>query len=270
MTFSRNATSLTAAPLLEHLEELRLRIIYVVVFWAIGTGVAWVYHNQLFAFLRSPLDAHHLTAGTQVAVVALRLTDQLTTAFQISAFGGVALALPFIVYQIWAFVAPALTKTERRWGTPFILGVGFSFALGVVFADLVIFPYAVSFLLGGFLEGVSNNLTIAEYIGDVLMYLGMFGLLFELPITMYLLSKIGLLNPKLLSSLRRYAILGIFAASALLTPTTDLVNMLLMAVPMLGLYEFGIVLSAVAVKQNARARKDSEAAHSAGDIVDQQ
>ena len=243
------------APLLAHLEELRLRLIYAVVFWAIGSGIAWMYHNQLFKLLKAPFNSFIATGG-KGEIIALRLTDQLTTALQISLFGGIVLALPFIVYQVWAFVAPGLTKSERRWGGPFILGVGLSFGLGVAFAYYVILPYAVQFLLGGgFLEGVATQLTIADYIGDILMYLGIFGLVFELPITMYLLSKIGLVNPKFLSSIRRYAIFAIFAASAILTPTTDLVNMSMMAVPLVVLYEIGILLSGVAVRQNARARK---------------
>jgi Tat protein translocase TatC len=157
------------APLLAHLEELRLRLIYAVVFWAIGSGVAWTYHNQLFNLLRKPLDSFIATGG-KVTITALRLTDQLTTALQISLFGGIILALPFVVYQVWAFVAPGLTKSERRWGAPFILGVGFSFGLGAAFAYFVILPYATSFLLGGFLPDVTNNLTIAEYVNDILMH----------------------------------------------------------------------------------------------------
>ena len=255
------------APLLAHLEELRLRLIYAVVFWAIGSGVAWTYHNQLFNLLRKPLDSF-IASGGKVTITALRLTDQLTTALQISLFGGIILALPFVVYQVWAFVAPGLTKSERRWGAPFILGVGFSFGLGAAFAYFVILPYATSFLLGGFLPNVTNNLTIAEYVNDILMYLGIFGLLFELPITMFLLSKIGLLNPKLLSSMRRYAIFAIFAASAILTPTTDLVNMMMMAGPLIILYEIGIVLSGIAVRQNARARKVLEANRVEDDFQD--
>ncbi len=260
-------TGFKEAPLLAHLEELRLRLIYAVGFWAVGSGVAWAYHNQLFNFLRTPLDAF-IKSGGKVTITALRLTDQLTTALQISLFGGIILALPFVVYQIWAFVAPGLTKSERRWGAPFILGVGFSFGLGAAFAYFVILPYAVTFLLGGFLEGVSNTLTIAEYINDVTMYLGIFGLLFELPITMFLLSKIGILNPKLLSSMRRYAIFAIFVASAIITPTTDLVNMMLMAGPLVVLYEIGIILSGIAVRQNARARKVLEANRVEDDFQD--
>ena len=132
----------------------------------------------------------------------------------------------------------------------------------------MILPYATSFLLGGFLPNVTNNLTIAEYVNDILMYLGIFGLLFELPITMFLLSKIGLLNPKLLSSMRRYAIFAIFAASAILTPTTDLVNMMMMAGPLIVLYEIGIILSGIAVRQNARARKVLEANRVEDDFQD--
>ena len=254
MDSNSETTAFKEAPLLAHLEELRLRLIYAVVFWAIGSGVAWTYHNQLFNLLRKPLDSF-VANGGKADLIALRLTDQLTTALQISLFAGVVLGLPFIIYQIWAFVAPGLTKSERRWGAPFILGVGFSFGLGVAFSYFVILPYAVQFLLSGFFDSVKSTLTIAEYVDDVLMYLGIFGLTFELPITMFLLSKIGLVNPRFLSSIRRYAIFAIFAASAILTPTTDLVNMMLMAGPLVVLYEIGIVLSRIAVRQNARARK---------------
>jgi sec-independent protein translocase protein TatC len=239
------------APLLDHLEELRLRIIYALVFWGLGSSAGYYFRNQIIALLERPLNAF-VAGGGQAQVVAQRLTDPLMTVVMVSLFGGLVAALPFIVYQLWAFVAPGLTRQERRWGGPFILGLGFSFALGVCFAYFVILPYAIPFLLGGFLNGVTVFLSIGEYISDVVTYLGIFGLLFELPITLFLLTKVGLVNASMLRRVRRVAVLVIVTASAIITPTADPVNLALMAVPLWLLYEVGILLSALAGRQ-ARA-----------------
>jgi sec-independent protein translocase protein TatC len=248
-------TAFREAPLMDHLEELRLRVIYAMGFLVLGSGVAYAFRDRIVAFLEHPLRAFELSGG-KVEVVALRLTDQLMTVVQISLFGGLIVALPFIVYQIWAFVAPGLTRQERRWGAPFVLGMGLSFAAGVAFAHTVILPYTVQFLLGGFLDGVKTQLSIGEYMTDIVTYLAIFGLLFELPITLFLLTKVGLVNAQMLSGARRYAIVGITIFSAIITPTADPINLALMAVPLYVLYEIGIVLSRLAGQRQATLETD--------------
>lgn len=117
------------APLMEHLEELRNRILWALVAWAVMTGVAFVFRLELLALLERPLDIYNATAKIKADLQVLNITEPFVTSFKIAAFGGLALALPFIVYQIWAFISPGLYDHERRLAVPFLLGAGFSFAV---------------------------------------------------------------------------------------------------------------------------------------------
>lgn len=239
------------APLLDHLEELRLRIIYAVGFWMLGSGLAYNFRSAILDVLQRPLDPFR-AAGQRIDLITLSITEPLMTVFQVALFGGLIAALPFMVYQIWAFVAPGLTRQERRWGGPFVLGLGLSFGVGVAFAYFVVLPFAFKFILG-FLPGVTNQLSVGRYVSDTVTYLAVFGLLFELPITLFLLTKVGLVNAEFLVRNRRFAVMLIVVASAIITPTADPINLAIMAVPLYVLYEFGIVLSKVAGRQNRAA-----------------
>jgi sec-independent protein translocase protein TatC len=244
----RNASGSTPTretSLLDHLEELRFRVIYASIAWLIGSSVAYFFRDRLFTLLSGPLQAFTANGG-HVEVVALRLTDQLVAAIQMAMLGGLVLAFPMVAYQFWAFIAPGLTRGERRWGGPLVLGLNLAFALGLAFAYVVILPVALQFLLGGFLAGVKTQLSIGEYIGDVVSYLAMFGLVFELPLVLWLLARIGIITSSLLVQYRRHAVVGIVALSAIVTPTVDPVNLALMAGPLWLLYEIGIVFARLA------------------------
>lgn len=235
-------------PLLDHLEELRWRIIYSCVAWVVGAVVAYNFRGLLMTLARHPLDAY-VNSGHPVVIASLSVTEPIVVVVQLATFGGLALALPFIAYQLWAFVAPALTRTERLWAAPFVVGLGGSFALGIAFAYMVILPNAIPFMLG-FLPGVTNLLSVGRYFSDVTMYLGIFGVVFELPVTLFLLAKIGLVTATQLRRWRKAAILTITAVSAVITPTPDPVNLALMAVPLVLLYEVGIVLAGFARRES--------------------
>ena len=245
------STSFREAPILDHLEELRLRIIYAVAFWLAGSSLAYAFRDRILEALKGPLNVF-MAQGNPVEVITLSVTEPLVTVLQIALFGGLIVALPAIVYQVWAFVAPGLTRAERRWGGPFIVGLGLSFGVGAAFAYFVVLPYALPFMLG-FLPGLKAFLSVGQYITQMVTYMSVFGLVFELPITMYLLTKVGLVNATMLSSVRRPAILVIVVASAIITPTADPINLALMAVPLYVLYEVGIVLSRFA----GRGRKEA-------------
>ena len=114
------------APLMEHLEELRSRLIWAIAAWGVFTAVAFTFRVQILEALRRPLDAYNATAEVKAELIVLNITEPFLVAFKVAAFGGLALALPFIVYQVWAFIAPGLFASERRLAVPFILGAGFS------------------------------------------------------------------------------------------------------------------------------------------------
>ena len=253
-----NTEQFKEAPLLDHLEELRLRIIYAVAGWLVASVGGWFLVDPIYKALEKPIEIYKKTGGS-IQVVTQNVTDKVMIPFQIAAFAGLVIALPWVAYQLWAFVAPGLTRSERRLGGPFVLGLGLSFALGVTFAYFVIIPAAIPFLLGfGPLADVPTILPLGNYIVTVTLYLGVFGLFFLLPLTMYLFGRIGLVSARFLSEYRRHAIMVILVASAVITPTIDPLNLGLMAGPLWLLYELGIVF--VRIAQRGRAAELEAAA----------
>ncbi|MGK0619637.1 twin-arginine translocase subunit TatC [Meiothermus cerbereus] len=230
------------APLMEHLEELRNRLIWAIVSWAVMTAVAFTFRVQILEALRRPLDAYNKSASLKAELIVLNITEPFLTAFKVAAFGGLALALPFIVYQIWAFIAPGLYPHERRLAIPFILGAGFSFALGALFAYFVLLPFAVPFLLGFLGDVVTPQISIGMYMGQVVTFLAVMGILFEMPVVSFLLAKLGMLSSRFLISNWRIAVVLLITLAALITPTVDVVNLSLVSIPLMVLYGFSILL----------------------------
>jgi len=230
------------APLMEHLEELRSRLIWAIASWAAMTVVAFTFRVQILEALRRPLDAYNERATLKAELIVLNITEPFLTAFKVAAFGGLALALPFIVYQIWAFIAPGLYEHERRLAVPFILGAGFSFALGALFAYFVLLPFAVPFLLGFLGDVVTPQISIGMYMGQVVTFLALMGILFEMPVVSFLLAKLGLLSSRFLINNWRVAVVLLVTLAALITPTVDVVNLSLVSIPLMVLYGFSILL----------------------------
>lgn len=244
------------APLMEHLEELRNRLIWAIVSWAVMTVVAFTFRVQILEALRRPLDAYNAGASLKAELIVLNITEPFLTAFKVAAFGGLALALPFIVYQIWAFIAPGLYPHERRLAVPFILGAGFSFALGAVFAYFVLLPFAVPFLLGFLGDVVTPQISIGMYMGQIVTFLALMGILFEMPVVSFLLAKLGMLTSRFLINNWRIAVVLLITLAAIITPTVDVVNLSLVSIPLMVLYGVSILL----VKWAERGRpKDVEA-----------
>lgn len=234
-----------SAPLLDHLEELRLRIIYSLIFLVLGAAIAWYWVPQIILLLKAPLLQTQLYQSGKLQLVATSLPEQLLMSFNIALWSGLALSLPFILHQVWLFVVPGLYPQERRYAGPFIVGAGISFALGVAFCYVMILPPMVKFLVD-FMQGtVSAVFSVGTYIGQIVTLMVCFGLCFELPILMVLLTRIGLVNHTLLGSVRRFALIGCLIAAAFITPTPDPVNMFIAAAPLYLLYEVGVILSRV-------------------------
>jgi sec-independent protein translocase protein TatC len=246
------------APLVEHLEELRARIIRALLAWFVGMGVAWYFRVDLLRILKRPLDVATQVRGIEANLYQQTITEGFIVSLKIAAFGGLVLALPFIVYQLWAFIAPGLYPHERRLAVPFILGAGFSFAVGVVFSYYVLLPFAVPFLLGFLSDQVIPLLTIDKYMSQILMYLTVVGLMFELPVLSFLFTKLGMLDWRFLARNRRIAIVAIVTLAAIITPTADPFNLALLSVPLLLLYEVSIWVSRVAGRGPTRADADAE------------
>ncbi|ADV66842.1 twin-arginine translocase subunit TatC [Deinococcus maricopensis] len=241
----------TTAPLLDHLEELRSRIIYALIFLVIGAGAAWTYRTQLIELLKEPLTHTQLYQSGKLQLVVMQLTDQFILSFNVALWGGLALALPFILHQVWLFIAPGLYPEERRWAAPFVMGAGLSFLAGGVFCYFVILPPMVKFLadfLGGQVAGMFN---LSAYLSQIVTFLVAFGIFFELPILAVVLTKIGIVNHTLLGRARKVAFMAILVLAAVITPTPDPWNMMLVALPIYALYELGVVLSRMSAPREA-------------------
>jgi sec-independent protein translocase protein TatC len=224
--------------ILEHLEELRQRLIRAVIALAIGVVLGTFLTSPVLKVLVTPL-------GDQLPL-AISPTEAPAVFFKVASVIGVVLAMPFIMYQVFQFMRPGLEPAERRYvliGAPV---ASLSFALGVVFAAVVLLPTAIPFLQG-FLSGiVEQRYSIDRYISFVSNVLLWAGLVFETPLVMYFLTKLGVVTPQGFAKVRRVVIVGAAVGAAIITPTTDPVNMLLVMVPFMLLYELGILLARLA------------------------
>lgn len=217
---------------LEHLGELRRRIIWSVVATGIGFLATFYFSDRIIKYLARPLS---------VKPVFLTPTEAFWVNMKVAMIAGLFLALPVVLYQVWLFVSPGLLKHERRFALPFVLIGSVFFAIGVTFALWVVVPFAIKFLLSYKTEDLTPVISIGSYVDFVLKFALAFGVIFELPLAITLGSRMGLVTPQFLARNRKYAILINFVIAAILTPTPDIFNQTLMAGPLIVLYEVGII-----------------------------
>ena len=224
--------------LLEHLDELRQRLIRAIIAVLIGVIVGTFVTPTVLKLLVAPL-------GDQVPL-AISPTEAPAVFFKVAIVIGLVIAMPVIMYQVFQFARPGLDPIERRYviiGAP---AASLSFAAGVVFAATVLLPAALPFLQGFLFGIVEQRYSIERYISFVSNILVWAGLVFETPLVMYFLAKLGVVTPEGFAKARRVVIIGAAAGAAVITPTTDPVNMLLVMVPFMLLYELGILLARLA------------------------
>jgi sec-independent protein translocase protein TatC len=228
---------------LEHLEELRSRIIRALMGVAVAFGLSIFYSSPLWDFVRQPAVAALKTLGYQQQdLVQIEPMEAFNIIwFKLPVLCAIFLSAPWILYQVWAFIAPGLYKRERRWAAPFVLGAGGLFIVGGCFAYFVVFRYGLTFLLSiGQGHGVVAMVSMTEYFNlFVNVTLGV-GLIFEMPVLIFLGILLRLVTPSFLMNHSRYAILAIFIIAAIVTPTPDVFNLMLFAVPMCVLFYIGI------------------------------
>ena len=224
--------------LLEHLEELRRRLITVAIVLVICVALGALITKPVIQLLIEPLG--------DSKPQAIDLTEPLAVFFKVATVIGIVLAMPIIVHQVFRFVSPGLMPHERRY---ILIGVpiaSLSFALGVVFAARVILPAAVPFLKGFMSDTIESQPSIERYISLVTNVMLWAGLVFETPLVMFFLAKLGVVTPQGFAKARRVVIIGAAVGAAVITPTTDVVNMLLIMLPFIVLYELGILLARLA------------------------
>lgn len=225
--------------IIEHLEELRMRLLIALGAFAVATALSFLFVDRLLAFLIRPVGQ----------LIFLGVTDAFFIRFKVAAMAGVFLSLPVLFYQIWRFVGIGLTRTERRYTLSLLPPALLLFVAGALFAFVAIVPIAVRFLLSYQTPELEAMISVSSYTSFVATFVLAFGLVFQLPIVILFLARLGIVTPASLAAGRRYALLGIVVASAILTPGTDMVSQLMMAVPTYLLYEISIwIARAVAPK----------------------
>ena len=235
--------------LLEHLAELRTRLFIALGAWIVGASAMFSMRFWLLDWLKEPLPAG-LTLHT------FHVMEPLTVSIYISAFFGVVLASPVIGGQIWGFVAPGLYPSERKWAIPFILLTASAFILGVLFARYVALPFSLPIITGFLGDEATMLLSTASFISTMLMFIAVFGLIFEMPVLAFLLGKLNVLQWQTLARFRRHSIVGAVVLAAAITPTVDPVNLGLVAVPLIILYEISIWVMRAAQTRGARVTEE--------------
>ncbi|MEJ2667722.1 MAG: twin-arginine translocase subunit TatC [Deinococcales bacterium] len=237
--------------LIEHFEELRTRILIAFGAWVVASGVAFAFRFQVLDWLRAPLPS--TTTLSYFGVL-----EPFTVSMQIASFFGLVLASPVILGQLWGFIAPGLYPHERRYAVPFILFAVLAFLCGVTFAYYAVLPITIPILLGFLGQAARGLLSIGRYISTILMLMGVFGLMFEMPVLGYLLARIGVLRSAPLARVRRYAIVIGLVFAAVITPTGDPFNLSLVAVPLIVLYEITIWVVHFSQRRIEHGREDPE------------
>ncbi|WKZ33451.1 MAG: twin-arginine translocase subunit TatC [Thermodesulfobacteriota bacterium] len=238
-------------PLTEHLRELRRRLIYSVAAVAAGFIACYYFSERLYWLLASPLVSA-LPEG-QDFMVFTGVVEPFFIYLKVALLGGIIAASPVVLYQAWVFVAPGLYNNERRW---FLFTVFFSvvlFAGGAAFAFGVVFPFGFKYLLSYSTEGLKPFLSMGQYFSIATRLLVAFGLVFQLPLAMLVLSRLGIVSARQLALWWRYALVLILVASAVITPTPDIFNQMLMAGPLMVLYGIGIIVAWLFGKKKAPA-----------------
>lgn len=228
-------------PITEHLEELRKRIIYCLIAVAAGFVVCYLFSKQLFDLLSYPL-ASKLPEGS--TFIFTNVTEAFFTYLKLSFFAGIFVASPVIIFQVWRFIAPGLYQHEAKYAVPFVLLSTIFFVGGSLFAYYLVFPIAFNFFVGYSTDSIRMLPSLREYLSFSFKFLIAFGLVFELPIFILFLSKMGVVDDKKLKANRKYVIICIFAVAAMLTPP-DVISQALMAAPLIILYEISIVIAKI-------------------------
>jgi len=249
----QDRAELPGMSLMEHLEELRKRLIWSIAYLVLGMGVAYGFHVKLLSMIQRPL----LDIGLKMTMT--HPTDAMNFLIKTSAVCGAIIASPFILYQVWLFISPGMYAHEKKYVVPFMAATVGLFLAGVYFGYRWVLPGAMVFLIQDIGKNFSHMITIEDYTGFFLAVILELGVTFELPVVIFFLALFGIVDAKFLLKHFRYAILAIFLIAAVICPDPSPIGMCIFASPMLALYFVG-VLVAFLVHPDRRSRKLKEAA----------
>lgn len=239
------------ATIIEHLEELRKSLLVSIVAIILGAVVAFYFSDIILAMIQRPVKMLDLN------LVFIGITEGFYIKMKLALWGGFVLAFPVVAWQIYRFVSPALFANEKKYVLILVPIMVVLFALGVVFAYVVVLPVAIAVLvlLAGDLEPM---LTAEKYVSFFLTFTIPFGLVFELPVIVYFLTRLGVIDARWLAAKRKYALLAIFVAAAVLTPGPDPLSQVLMGVPIYVLYEISILVSKIFSRKKASDNSEED------------
>jgi sec-independent protein translocase protein TatC len=242
---------------LEHLEELRRRIIYSILAVGVGFFFCWGYAERIYEIMQRPIMQALERNGLSEKFVYLNPTEPFNLYIKVGAMAGLFVASPFVLYQVWLFISPGLYRNEKRYVMPFMFSTVALFLSGGYFGYKLVYPQALEFLIS-YGKQFQPMITIGEYTDLFLTIIIGMGVIFEMPILVFFLSLMGLVTAGWMWRNLRYAILGIFVIAAVLTPTTDILNMCIFAAPMVALYVLSIAIAWLVHPTQRKKRADKK------------
>lgn len=242
---------------LEHLEELRRRVIYSLIAVGVGFFACWGYAEKIYGVMQRPIMDALQHNGLSEKLVYLNPTEPFNMYLKVAFLAGLFLTSPFVLYQVWAFISPGLYRHEKRYITPFMVSTVGLFLAGGYFGYKLVYPQALEFLIG-YGKQFQPMITIGEYTDLFLTIIIGMGVIFELPILVFFLSLMGIVTAGWMWRNLRYSILVIFIIAAILTPTTDILNMCIFAAPMVALYVLSIGIAWLVHPKQRKARREKK------------
>ncbi len=241
-------------PFMGHLAELRKRLVICAIAVGIGFGVSYIFSERLFAFLVRPLKK---VLPPDSNLIFTSLPEMFITYLKVALIAGIILVIPVIFYQFWLFVSPALYQREKKYVVPFVVFSSILFVAGALFGYFIVFPYGFKFFMGFATEEIHALPSVKQYFSFAVKLLFAFGVVFEMPVAVLFLTKIGLVNPISMKKYRKFALLSSFILSAILTPP-DVATQTMMALPIIILYELSIIISRSVWKKKEEAAEEEE------------
>jgi sec-independent protein translocase protein TatC len=256
-TDQRDPEPLPAMGFLDHLEELRRRIVYSIAAVAVGFFACWWKVEKIYDVMQRPIMDALRNNGLAEKLVYLNPTEPFNLYLKIAALAGLFLTSPFVLYQVWMFISPGLYRNEKRYVVPFMVSTIALFSAGGYFGFKIVYPAALNFLIS-FGKQFQPMITIKEYTELFLSIILGMGLIFEMPILVFFLALMGIVTAGWMWKNFRYSILIIFIIAAIVTPTTDILNMCIFAAPMIALYALSIGIAYLVHPKQRAARREKQ------------
>src|SRR5580704_12067481 len=251
----RSRDTMPTMGFLDHLEELRRRLVYSMVLVGVGFGICWWKVERIYDVMQRPIMEALKANGVSEKLVYLNPTEPFNLYLKIAGLAGLFLTSPFVLYQVWMFISPGLYRNEKRYAVPFMVSTIALFTTGGYFGYRVVYPRALEFLIH-FGRQFQPMITIGEYTSLFLSIILGMGLIFEMPILIFFLALMGIVTAGFMWKNFRYSILIIFIIAAIVTPTPDVLNMCIFAAPMIGLYVVSIAIAYFVHPKQRLARKE--------------